>query len=80
MGCGRSAWGSISANAASHSAWPEARVVTAPTIRPLRFFSELEAAERVLARYSKGGPARRMGSARAASDTPSCSVKNEVEN
>jgi hypothetical protein len=35
IGCGRSACGAISANAARRSAWPEARVVTAPTIAVL---------------------------------------------
>ena len=35
-GCGLMAWGSIKASAAPRSAWPEAVVVTAPTIRPLR--------------------------------------------
>src|SRR4051794_27141173 len=34
---GRSARGSIRASAASRSAWPEAHVVTASTMRPLRF-------------------------------------------
>jgi len=37
IGCGRSAGGPISAKAARRSAWPEARVVTAPTTKPLRF-------------------------------------------
>jgi hypothetical protein len=37
VGCERLACGSISASAAKRSAWPEAQVVTAPTIRPLRF-------------------------------------------
>jgi hypothetical protein len=36
-GCGGVASGSISASAARRSVWPEAVVVTAPTIRPLRF-------------------------------------------
>ena len=53
---GRSARGSASASAARRSAWPEARVATAPTTRPLRF--SISACPMKTSRASLPGPLR----------------------